>query len=47
MNVRVKALSCCGKIVKHGKKFLRKCWDLMRDKSETNGMMVNVQKPYK
>jgi hypothetical protein len=29
------------------KKFLRKCWDLMRDKSETNGMMVNVQKPQK
>jgi hypothetical protein len=29
------------------KKFLRKCWDLMRDKSETNGMTVNVQKPQK
>jgi hypothetical protein len=27
--------------------FLKKCWELLRDKSEINGMLVTVQKPQK
>jgi hypothetical protein len=27
--------------------FLKKCWELLRDKSEINSMMINIQKPQK